>query len=92
MNHHTRRLLATSYEENDTTADFIDETKFVTFYEHQLKDIIAGISYIADVSEKYIKIEPCHPVGEDCVYIHGKWSGYVDEWGLKDYLQNRRGR
>lgn len=36
------------------------------------------ISDRSGVHEKYIDITWCAPVVEYCLYVNGKWSGYVD--------------
>lgn len=47
---------------------------FPVFLHPETKDEYSGV----DISD--ITIKRCPPVGEDCVYIDGKWKGYLDGW------------
>lgn len=45
------------------------------------------VSYWKDKGITDIRVKPCGPVDEDCLYLNGQWSGYCRheyEWKIKE--------
>lgn len=61
-------------------------------YTQLYPDAVKRIADARQVDEKDILLLDCWHEGEICVYISGKWSGYVSEWEKDDewrrYIQS----
>lgn len=51
------------------------------------RDDAIEIATYAGIPTSDVTIIRCPPVGEDCVYIKGVWSGYLDGWVEQGHIK-----
>lgn len=98
MNQTMRNMISDGFDAAGEDCDIVHNFSFYDFepkaeYAYieskaEYEIIVQEIANTAGVDTKAVKIMPCLPVGEDCIYINGKWSGYVEEWREQGHVHN----
>lgn len=100
MNQQMRNLISDGFNEAGEECDFTYQFRWIDYepdaeYAYieskaEYKQIVSEIAKTAGVDIKAVKIIPCLPVGEDCIYINGKWSGYVEGWREQGHVRMKK--